>query len=221
MPVKTDLKRFEKTISNYEQYPIEQNKILLYGSSFFAKWGFEQAKADLAGICGEENAVVNHGFGGSTGEEQMYYYDRMVKPYAPKMIILRGCANDISRGYTPDEAVEFSMRMYSYAKADFPSIKFAVLTAFDFKSAVNRNGMVEGMKYYNSKIAEYAAQSELYPDLYMINNIPELYENPEDAGTYKGFKDIFLDDGLHFAPEIYKTVWAPFFKREITKILEA
>ena len=66
---------------------------------------------------------------------------------------------------------------------------------------------------------EYAAQPELYPDLYVIDNIPELYEDPANAGTYEGFKDIFLEDGLHFPPEVYETLWGPFFKREIEKIL--
>ena len=111
------------------------------------------------------------------------------------------------------------MRLYAFAKADFPDVKFAIMTAFDFKSAPNRPGRVEGMKYYNEKIREYASQPEEFPDLYVIDIIPELYENPADAGTYEGFKDIFLEDGLHFGPETYKNVWAPFFRREISKIL--
>lgn len=217
MPIKVDLKRFESAIENYETYPIEKNKILLYGSSFFTRWGFEAAKRDLAGICGEENAVVNHGFGGSTGEEQIYYYHRMVKPYEPKMIVLRGCVNDLAKGYTPEEAVEMSMRLYGYAKTDFPDLKFVVLMAFDYKSAVQKPHIVDGMKYYNAAMREYAAQC---PDMYIVDITPILYENPANAGTYNGFKDIFLEDGLHFPTEVYSNVWGPFLKTEIEKILE-
>jgi len=217
MPVKVELTRLEDTIKKYEEYPIEKNKILLYGSSFFTNWGYEAVKQDLSGICGEEDAVVNHGFGGSTGDEQLYYYHRMVKPFEPKMIVLRGCVNDIIRGYSPDEAIEASMRLYAFAKTDFPDLKFAILTAFDYKSA--RENVIAGMKTYNEKIREYASQPELYPDLYVIDMIPLLYEDPANAGTYQGFKDIFREDGLHFPANVYTELWGPFLKAEIEKIL--
>nr|MBQ4317614.1 hypothetical protein [Clostridia bacterium] len=67
MPVKTDLNRFRETVKRYEERPIIKNKVLLYGSSFFAKWGYEASRDQLSGIGGEEIATVNNGFGGSTG----------------------------------------------------------------------------------------------------------------------------------------------------------
>ena len=39
-----DLHRFEDQIRELEQYPVETGKVLLYGSSFFHKWGYEQEK---------------------------------------------------------------------------------------------------------------------------------------------------------------------------------
>ena len=214
MPVKIDLTRFESTIQSYERRPLIKGKILLYGSSFFTNWGYERSQKQLSGIGGEEIATVNNGFGGSTGEEQLYFYSRMVRPYEPKMIVLRGCVNDIARGYTPDEAVEMTMRLYAYAKADFPSVRFAVLKPFDYRSASPE--IVEGMKYYNSKIDEYLPQ---YPDLYVIDINPLLYEKPEYIGTYTNFRPLFVTDGLHFTDNAYENVFAPFFRSECERIL--
>ena len=66
------LDRFESTIQGYEQHPIETGKVLLYGSSFFRNWGFERAAKQWAQYGGLE--VVNHGFGGATVDELLYYY---------------------------------------------------------------------------------------------------------------------------------------------------
>jgi len=216
MPVKTDLRRFEKKIMEYETYPIIKNKIILYGSSFFTNWGYERAQKQLSNIGGEELAVVNHGFGGSTGDEQLYYYPRMIAPFEPKMIVLRGCVNDLSRGYTPDEAFEASMRLYAFAKTDFPELKFVVLQPFEYRSAVNNPNIVKGMAHYINRMKEIAPDT---PDLHLIDFSPLLYKSPEYAGTYTNYReDIFLEDGLHFNDFAYETLFTPFFKTELERI---
>lgn len=217
MPVKVDLHRLETTIRKYELYPVQKNKILLYGSSFFTNWGYERSQEQLSGIGGEEIATINHGFGGSTGDEQLYFYPRMVRPYEPKMIVIRGCVNDLGQGYSVGEAADMTMRLYGYAKADFPDVKFVVMTAFDFKSAPQRgNGTLpEKMAQYNRIMRHYAQKN---PDMWVLDISPELYEDPANVGTYKGFKDVFVADGLHLTDEGYEMM-AKFFKRELEKIL--
>ena len=79
-----DLKLLENEIIAYEQEPIEKGKILFYGHSLFTrwgspKWGYRRMDEDIRMKDGSL-AVVNHGFGTSTSEELLYYYDRMVRP---------------------------------------------------------------------------------------------------------------------------------------------
>ena len=60
--------------------------ILFYGSSGFTHWspkyGFRPLEEDIRMKDGSP-AAVNHGFGGATVEEGLYYYHRMVKPWEP------------------------------------------------------------------------------------------------------------------------------------------
>ena len=44
-------------------------------------------------------AIVNHGFGTSSADDLLYYYDRMVRPYAPRALVLATMGNDVGFGY--------------------------------------------------------------------------------------------------------------------------
>ena len=33
-------------------------------------------------------AIINHGFGTSSADDLLYYYDRMVRPYKPRALVL-------------------------------------------------------------------------------------------------------------------------------------
>ena len=68
--------RFEDQIRAYEKLPVETGKVLLYGSSFFAFWGYDRAKQQCRDATKGALPVVNHGFGGATVEELLYYYHR-------------------------------------------------------------------------------------------------------------------------------------------------
>ena len=83
--IQPNLRDLEASIIAYEQEPIQKGKILFYGHSLFTrwghpKWGYRRMDEDIRMKDGSL-AVVNHGFGTSTSEELLYYYDRMVKPW--------------------------------------------------------------------------------------------------------------------------------------------
>ena len=106
-----NLKSLEKEILAYESEPVETGKILFYGHSLFtrwgnAKWGYRRMDEDLRSKDGSL-AVVNHGFGTSTSEELLYYYPRMVRPWAPRALVLASFSKSGSlydmRGFFPAE----------------------------------------------------------------------------------------------------------------------
>ena len=78
-----NIHRLEKEVKAYEEQEILKGKIVFYGDSGFTRWstrfGHRSMEEELAMKDGSI-AVVNHGFGTSTAEEQLYYYDRLIRP---------------------------------------------------------------------------------------------------------------------------------------------
>ena len=102
MPVKIGLKHIdlwneslEKQVQKYEEETVEPGQIVFYGPSNFtrwsAKWGHRPLREVLVGKSGKA-CCVNRGFGSSCPEHQLYYYDRMVRPLAPSVLVYN-CTN--------------------------------------------------------------------------------------------------------------------------------
>ena len=90
IPIK--LNWLEKDIQRYEAMPMQTGKILFYGHSLFTRWSKKEyvTKTLEEMILGKngEQVCLNHGFGTSTSEELLYYYDRLVRPYKPKVLVI-------------------------------------------------------------------------------------------------------------------------------------
>ena len=86
------LVRFEYEIDRIEQrYKFEKpakNAILFVGSSSIRKW--KTLEKDMKPL-----HVINHGFGGSTIPELLFYADRIIFPHKPKTIVFYAGDNDL------------------------------------------------------------------------------------------------------------------------------
>src|SRR5580658_3408754 len=78
--------------------PPPQNAILFVGSSMIRKW--TTLAQDFPG-----HKVINRGFGGSQLSDSIYYFDRIVLPCKPRMIVLYAGSNDIDSGKTAETVV--------------------------------------------------------------------------------------------------------------------
>jgi len=202
-----DLKWLEKEIIAYEQEPIEKGKILFYGHSLFTRWGspkhgFRRMDQDIRMKDGSL-AVVNHGFGTSTSEELLYYYDRMVRPWEPRALVVGTFANDVMYGYSPEEVMNALSRMLTWARTDFPGIKLYIVEDHPRPNHKNDskpdkwNNFLRKQKVYLEMIHVYAQTHE---DTKVIElwNRPELFETPEDVGNFRKVReDIFVEDRIH------------------------
>ncbi len=109
---------------------------------------------------GETDAVVNHGFGGATADELLYYYPRNGRPYAPKCWFWRGGPNF----YSPDSARKRPLSSpsgFEWAKKDFPEIKIVILAIFDYRS--QREEVQPAFAEYNRlcrRLAQLDSQTE-------------------------------------------------------------
>lgn len=190
--------RFEDQIQAYEKLPVETGKVMLYGSSFFAFWGYERAKQQLADATNGKLQVVNHGFGGATVEELLYYYHRMVLPYQPAAVVLRTGHNDVW-DCSAEEAIVLTRRLIDWLKNDFPDIRIVALKAFDHPSALKKNRIA--LHQYNAMLEELAEND---PQLSTVDLNPFFYQTSQDCGTGQNFRDVFREDGLHLTDSGYE-----------------
>ncbi len=202
-----NLRRCEHTILEYEQQPVEKGRILFYGSSGFTNWkkkpfGYRSLEDDIRMKDGSP-AAVNHGFGGGTIEEGLYYYDRIVKPWEPRAIVLRFFPNDIGFGYSSVEIVYLLAQFCNRAKADFPDIKLYLCDAMPHQKAMTNKTWQSFAKQYNKLLKDYCDSNE---NCYYVcqSGWPGFYENPEDIGDYsKVRQDIWIEDQMHFTQKGY------------------
>ena len=204
---RSTLRRFEdSSVQKHLNKPIEKGMILFYGSSGFSRWkpfwGHRPLEEDIRMKDGSP-AAVNNGFGGSTAEEGLYYYPRLVRPWEPRALVLRFFPNDYGFGYSPTEIVYLLGRMCAWAREDFPGIKLYICDATPGKRYMFNEPWQEKAKEYNRLAREYCDQ---YEDCTYISQVdwPGFYENPEDAGDYDKIRtDIFVKDGVHFNQDGY------------------
>ena len=117
-----NLRSLEGSVVRYEQEPIQKGLIMFYGHSLFTRWGhptwgFRRLEDDIRAKDGSL-AVVNHGFGTSTTEERLYYYDRLVRPWEPRALVLANWGNDSMYGYDPDKSMHATAQLLAWARAD-------------------------------------------------------------------------------------------------------
>ena len=207
------LNRYEELVQKYESYPPVTGAVLLYGSSFFTRWGYERARAQLSGIRG---GVVCHGIGGATGDELLFNYGRLVYPFKPAAMVLRAGVNDIGRGYSPEEAAAAAIRVCEWNRANFPGCKNIVMPSFDFISAPEKKHY-RLYKAFNAIMLEYAESTE---NTAWLDISPFLHNSPASAGTYTDFRDdLFGPDGLHLTDEGYEKI-APWFTEQVNALLQ-
>ena len=203
------IKRFEESIVKYESVPVVEGKILFYGHSLFTRCSWitnfqENPKLeDCVRMKDGSQAIVNHGFGTSSADDLLYYYDRMVRPWKPKALVLATEANDISYGYSVTDVMEILARIIQWAQADFPGIP---IYCFNGKPMLKHKGQnnvsTRARNEYNEFLEAFCARTEncIYVPL---EKQAFFFENPEDIGDYDKIReDIFVEDG-HLNPKGY------------------
>ncbi len=220
--VRVDLTRLEDEIIKFEKEPIETGKIMFYGDSAFTRWkperwGFRRMEDDIRAKDGSE-AVINHGFGTSTHEEQLYYYRRAVLPWKPRALVMISFGNDIDRGYSPSEMVALRARLCDWARHDIPGIKFYLCDVRPIIKIIDNGGSKSFARDYNNLMRAYC---EKYDDCTFVEHTksPLFYDNPEDIGSYEKIRtDIFVEDQVHYNQKGYDA-YREFFLEVLDDIL--
>ena len=217
----SSLKRLEEDVAEYDNQPIETGKILFYGSSGFTLWKEKYSGRNMEDDLRMKDgspAVVNHGFGGGTIEEGLYYYDRLVKPWVPRAIVLRFFPNDIQMGYSPVEIMYLIALFCRRARADFPGVKLYICDAMPHKNQSDNPLWHRCSQQYNELVRDYC---DCYDDCFCVpqSTWPGFYNDPADAGDYSKVRDdIWVEDGMHLTKEGYE-VYRDLFLNVLDDIL--
>ena len=217
------LRRLEKEVQEYEKAEIEKGLIMFYGDSSFTRWGTRFGHRPMAEdirMKDGSKAVINHGFGTSTAEEQLYYYDRMVLPWQPRALVIQTHGNDTDLNYTPEEIIFLQSRLMEYARYDIPGIKFYLCDTRPLvKDIMKQKGVVyHHREQYNELLREYC---EKHDDCTFIchTDSPLFYNNLADVGDYDKIRtDIFVEDQVHYNQDGYD-LYKEFFLQVLDDIL--
>jgi lysophospholipase L1-like esterase len=159
---------------------------LFVGSSSIRLW--RTLAADMAPY-----PVLNRGFGGSTIADVNFYFNRVVAPYASKVILFYAGENDIALGYGPERVV-----------ADFKTfleLKGAALTDtpvyfVSLKPSVQREDQLDKQQAVNISVQTLAHERT---DLHYVDVRSLMFNDGH-------LRNIFEQDGLHMTAAGY-AIW--------------
>jgi lysophospholipase L1-like esterase len=177
-----DVKKLEALKGSLPYTP----ETILYGSSSVRLW--EDMYEDLKTL-----HPVNLGFGGSTLAACVWFFDRIMEPYAPQHFVCYAGENDLGDGRTPEEVCIFFRQFQACLQKRFPNVP---LTFISIKPSIARWNLANQVRYTNQLIKEEIEKAkgrQHYLDLFT----PMLNANGQPE------KDLFEADGLHLSRKGY------------------
>ena len=182
--------RFEDEIVQFEQLdnanPPNTGQILFTGSSSIRMW--KSLSQDFPDV-----EVINRGFGGSTFDDLLHFYERVILPYSPKKILIYEGDNDIADGQSAKQVLQNFKALTERLRKDFPSIEIAFIS---IKPSPARWDLHKEMENANRLIHSYC-QSEGLTFLDVYHSM---------VHKKRPIPDYFVSDSLHMTDAGYK-VW--------------
>ena len=189
--------QYEPAIRAFEAadilHPPPRNAVLFIGSSSIRKW--VNAPRQFP-----NQAIINRGFGGSHLADSVAFADRIVIPYAPKLIVLYAGDNDLAAGLTAPQVFADFKQFASQVHARLPQTVIAFLA---IKPSPSRIQFLPQCREANRLIREFSANQKrlIYVDVFT----PML----DAVGKPRG--ELFLSDRLHLNAVGYQ-LWAGILK---------
>lgn len=191
--------KWAAAIAKFEQKdkesPPPKNGIVFVGSSSIVGW-------DVAKWFPDRQAI-NRGFGGSQTIDSVYYADRIVVPYEPRVVVLYAGDNDIAQGKSPEQVFQDWQAFVAKVHAKLPETKIVYVA---IKPSIKRWALIEKVRAANSLVAESCAENDKL--VFLDIDKPMLGED----GTPR--KELFKDDGLHLNETGYQ-LWSDLLRPEL------
>ncbi|MBN1816933.1 MAG: hypothetical protein JW828_06205 [Sedimentisphaerales bacterium] len=182
--------RWEQDIQRFEAWDAQnawpKNPVLFVGSSSIRMWKTHESFPDLP--------VINRGFGGSQTSDVLYYIERIVLKYRPRLIVFYCGDNDIAAGKEPEQVVQDYHTFVSQVHKALPRTRIVYIS---IKPSGARWSLWPKMNQANKGIAEFSNKDRR---LFYADCATVLLKDgiPDDR--------FFVQDRLHLNDEGYK-VW--------------
>ena len=148
--------------------------------------------------------VMNRGFGGSRMADLVFFADRIVIPYKPRLIVVREGGNDLTTGSTPAQILAEFKTFVAKVRVKLPDVPIAFCS---LNPNPQRWAQAAMRKEFNAMMKAYVATEK---GLDFID-VWDLYLGSDG----KPREDLFLKDGLHHNAEgnkIYAAAVRPHLK---------
>lgn len=165
----------------------EPGGILLVGSSTFKRW--TNAVSDLAPL-----PVTNRAFGGSQTSHQLMFFDQIVPPCRPRLIVWYCGSNDIKSKKEPQSVLQRTEEWLDKVMNYDSSIQ-VLLVSIHRCPQKRRDGQIEGVDAVNQG---YQELSQKRTGVFYVDVNPALQNL---AGESRG--ELYVEDGLHLNVEGY------------------
>jgi lysophospholipase L1-like esterase len=152
--------RFEPQVKAYEAAdrvsPPPSGAILLAGDSQFFRW--KTVHEDLAGY-----TVINRGIDSFQMSDLLFYADRLVLPYQPRLIVLHVGGNDVHNGRKPADVLSDFGAFVAKVRSKYPHVPIAFSS---ITPGPGRWDEAEQRRATNRLIADFVRTQ---PNLHFIN----------------------------------------------------
>lgn len=169
--------------------------VLMVGSSTIRLW--DSAADDFP-----NHEIVRRGFGGSQFSDLLFYANRIVFPYAPRIIVVYEGDNDLEAGKTPAQVYGDYREFVGRVRERTPGVRVAFIA---IKPSIARRHLLGAARETNRLIAEHAATRT---DLdYVDVATPMLDRSGEPRAS------LLAEDGLHLNAEgyaLWRDILAPY-----------
>ena len=178
-----DPKRFEAEIRAFEAAdsatPPPPGGVVFIGSSSIQAW--TNVAADFPGV-----PVLNRGFGGSTVADVVYYMDRILLPYHPRLVVFYAGDNDLAAGRSPERVVADYRAFVARLRSALPAARVAFVS---IKPSPSRRSFIPRARETNQRIRAIIARDSLqtYVDVF----------TPMLDGGGEPRPELYVADSLH------------------------
>ena len=162
---------------------------VFYGSSSIRMWDTLAQDLDIPN-------AVNAGFGGSTLEACVYFFDRLIPPLHPASLVVYAGDNDLGDGKTPEQVLTSFRALALMVERKLGPTPFGFIS---IKPSPARAGILDRIRRTNQLIQAEIAN---LPSAYWIDVFTAMLDQSSTPRP-----ELFLEDGLHLGRKGYQ-LWA-------------
>lgn len=185
------------SISDFDKRQTPPEKAVLFlGSSSIRGW--YSLRKDFPKI-----NIINRAFGGSRIEDTNYYFNRVVSPYSPRIIVFYAGENDVNDGLAPERVADDYKKFSQLVRQKFPKVKIVFIS---LKPSPSRWNKADKFKQTNALIKEEIAKDKYSVFLDVWNSM--LNEKGEPR------PELFQGDMLHMNEKGYE-IWRGLLEKHL------